>query len=75
MPEQTRPIRDYGDVVEQGLILPKKDKYTMRDFNRLHRTYDAVTARFIIICSAAHHKTSVSDIFWNYKKFLYMPDG
>lgn len=68
-------IMTYQDVVDQGLILPKKNKYTMRDFNKLHKTYDAITARFIIMCSAATYKVSVSDIFWNEKKFLYMPDG
>lgn len=68
-------IMTYQDVVDQGLILPKKNKYTMRDFNKLHKTYDAITARFIIMCSAATYKVPVSDIFWNEKKFLYMPDG
>ena len=68
-------VMTYQDVVDQGLILPKKNKYTMRDFNKLHKTYDAITARFIIMCSAATYKVPVSDIFWNEKKFLYMPDG
>ena len=68
-------VMTYQDVVDQGLILPKKNKYTMRDFNKLHKSYDAITARFIIMCSAATYKVPVSDIFWNKKKFLYMPDG
>ena len=68
-------VMTYQDVVDQGLILPKKNKYTMRDFNKLHKSYDAITARFIIMCSAATYKVPVSDIFWNEKKFLYMPDG
>ena len=68
-------IMTYQDVVDQGLILPRKKKYTMRDFNKLHGKYDAITTRFIVICSAATYKVPVSDIFWNMNHFLYMPDG
>lgn len=68
-------IMTYQDVVDQKLILPRKNKYTMRDFNELHKNFDAITARFIIICSAATYKVPISDIIWNEKKFLFMADG
>lgn len=45
---------DYQSVVEAGLILPRKSKYTKRDFRRLCRKYEQVDARFIILCSAAY---------------------
>ena len=45
---------DYQSVIEAGLILPRKSKYTKRDFRRLCREYEQIDARFIILCSAAY---------------------
>jgi hypothetical protein len=60
----------YSDVVAQGLILPRKDKYTMRDVNDLMvsslfknkgATMEESTARFIVKCSAIYHDVNYSD--------------
>ena len=70
----------YSDVVKNNWILPYKNKYTMRDFNKLHVRFDAMTARFIVICSAAfwctekNRSASYSNVFDNIYKFLYMAD-
>ena len=45
----------YSDVVNTGLILPKKQKYTIRDFRKLlTEGWNQVDARWIILCSAAY---------------------
>lgn len=60
----------YSDVVKGGHILPKKQKYTMADFKRLVESgWSQLDARFIIICSAAHHGTATS-ICFHTEKFL-----
>lgn len=69
----------FSDVVKNGWILPHKEKYTMRDFNKLHGAHDALTSRFIIVCSAAHYwsegkKTGYSKMFDKIEKFIYMSD-
>lgn len=58
----------YSDVVAAGLILNKKDKYTMRDVHTLMgaslfkpcngKTLTLEEAVFIVKCSAVFHKTS-----------------
>lgn len=58
----------YSDVVEKGYILPKKDKYTMRDVNNLiveslfhmGNTLTLQEALFIVKCSAIYHDTDYS---------------
>ena len=46
----------YSDVVQNGWIQPYKKLYSMRDFHRLRKEHDAKTARFILLCSAAHYR-------------------
>ena len=45
----------YTDIINRGLILPEKPRYTMRDYNTLKKTHGNITARFIVICSAIFH--------------------
>jgi hypothetical protein len=61
------PLRFYSDVVNAGLIRPKKAKYTVYDCNRAildslfkpfqGRTLTKKEARWVIVCSAAFHGT------------------
>lgn len=61
---------DYFEVLNSGLILSRKDKYNMRDFKSLIESgWSHVDARWIILCSAAHHKVKVLHIF-DTEKFL-----
>ena len=46
---------DYSDVKNNGWIQPYKPVYSMKDFRRLHKDHDALTARFILICSTAYY--------------------
>lgn len=48
-------IQVYNDVVKNGLILAKKEKYTMRDFRKICKDFDQCTALFILTCSAMYH--------------------
>lgn len=42
----------YSDVVNAGLILPYKRKYTIRDFKKLcAEGWDQLDARWIVLCS------------------------
>jgi len=58
----------YSDVVKAGMILPKKEKYTMRDVNEVlvgslftgNRTLSVTEAAFIVRCSAVYHNTEYS---------------
>jgi hypothetical protein len=46
----------YSDVVNGGYILPKKDKYTMKDFETLvNDGWDRVSAKFIVMCSGIYY--------------------
>ena len=45
----------YSDVVKNGWILPYKKSYTMKDFNKLHKIHNALTSRFIIICTVTKY--------------------
>lgn len=47
------------EVIGNGLILPKKERYTISDFRKLLKSGNPVNvARFICICSAIHHGTT-----------------
>lgn len=51
----------YADVVKAGMILPKKARYTIRDFRGLReKRYSSSLARFILVCSAVYHNTTWS---------------
>ena len=64
-------INVYSDVVNAGLILARKQKYTMRDVNRVitdslfkpvqGQSVSVETAVFIVKCSAVFHGTDWSD--------------
>jgi len=72
----------YSDVINNGWhkILPKKDKYTKKDMNRVWvaslmdpslnngKTFDAKTARWIVICTAAFYDANVSRYIDQYFK-------
>ena len=46
----------YGDVVNAGLILPFRKKYTFRDFRKLvEEGWSQIDARFIVLCSWAYY--------------------
>jgi hypothetical protein len=48
----------YRDVLALGLILPRKARYTITDYNKLRKQGHSVkAARFICICSAVYHNT------------------
>lgn len=54
----------YSDIVKNGLILPKKEKYTIKDFNNLVNSgTEPKQARFICVCSAIFHSTEYSKTF------------
>lgn len=44
------------DVINRGLILPRKTRYNITDYNKLRKQgYSVNKARFICICSACYH--------------------
>lgn len=61
----------YSDVVNAGLLLERKDKYTMADVNRVvnnslfkpynERTITLEEAIFICKCNAVYHNTTWAD--------------
>ena len=54
----------YSDIVKNGLILSKKKKYTIKDFEKLVKAgTEPKQARFICICSAIFHSTEYSKSF------------
>ena len=60
----------YKEVVKNGLILPKKEKYTLKDFKKLvNAGYTQLEARFITICSGIfyfdYEPGHVSQIFFS----------
>lgn len=71
----------YSDVVKQGLILPKKKKYTMRDVKnvmtdslftkKIGRTWTLREAIFIVKCSATYHDTDYSNSLIGYDAGFY----
>jgi hypothetical protein len=66
----------YSDVVNNGWILPKKKKYTMRDVNNIvvdslftrGSTLSTRTAVFIVKCSAIYHDTDYSNSVMRYNE-------
>ena len=66
----------YTQVVNSDLILPVKQKYTMRDVNKLvndslfhpvnGRTLTEHDAIFIVKCSAIYHNTDYSNAIRDY---------
>jgi hypothetical protein len=66
---------DYGDVTANKwhLILPKKNKYTKRDFKYImeyfkkqNKPISDKIAIYIIVCTAAYHDTSTSKYTYTY---------
>jgi hypothetical protein len=54
----------YSDIVKNDLILPRKEKYTIKDFEKLVKAgTEPKQARFICICSAIFHDTKYSKVF------------
>ena len=54
----------YSDVVNEKKVLPKKAKYTKKDFNNLIKAgATAKNARFICICSAVYYDVEYSYFF------------
>lgn len=57
----------YSDVVSGGLLLPKKSRYTKRDFEKLvNNGTSPKLARFICLCSAVHYDVPYSKFFDNH---------
>lgn len=58
----------YSEVVSSKL-LPKKEKYTKRDVDRVilnslfngPKTYSTRQAKFIVVCSSIYHETKCSE--------------
>jgi hypothetical protein len=60
----------YSDVVNNDWILPKKEKYTMRDVNSVqidsltgkygNATLSEQESKFIVKCSSSFHETKCS---------------
>ena len=57
----------YSEVLKAGLILTKKDKYTMRDVHKVQteslfsgKTLSTQEAAFVVKCSAIFHDTDYS---------------
>ena len=54
----------YSDVINGNLLLPKKTKYTKKDFDKLINTgVEPKKARFICISSAIYYEVAYSDFF------------
>ena len=46
----------YSDVIDCGLVLPYKAKYTISDFRKLVSDgWSQLDARFIVVCSCVHY--------------------
>ena len=59
----------YSDVIKSGIVLPKKNKYTITDYKKLRETGHSVkNARFICICSAIFHDANYSKSIANLEK-------
>lgn len=56
----------YMEVVNNGWIQPRKEKYTMRDFKKLLKSgFPPLVARFVLLCSAAHYETDCSRVIYS----------
>lgn len=52
----------YSDIINKGLILSKKNKYTKKDVDKLLQQGFAIRqAKFIVKCSAIFHNTEASN--------------
>lgn len=52
----------YSDIIKQGLILPKKQKYTKQDCKKLlQQGFSIKQAKFIVICSSIFYGTEASN--------------
>ena len=61
----------YSDIINKGLILEKKNKYTKKDYDiLLNKGYNENISSFIVICSAVYHDTSWSKYFDNSLNFI-----
>lgn len=67
----------YSDIVKNGMILPRKEKYTLKDvkdliidslFNKTGGTLTEKEALFIVKCSAVYHGTDWSNTLRKRKK-------
>jgi hypothetical protein len=69
-------LKVYSDVVEAGLIQPRREKYSMRDVNRVMidslftpgETLTEKEAVWIVKCSAVFHNTDWSISLSNWKE-------
>ena len=53
----------YSDAVNAGLILPKKEKYTVSDVKRLIKSgWGALDALWIVKCSWVFNNTKISKV-------------
>lgn len=53
----------YSKVVQDGMILPFKEKFTLKDVNKVIKNQPELsieTACFVVICSAIFHDVSYS---------------
>lgn len=64
---------NYSDVVNAGMILPKKTKYTMVDVHNVQtesiftgKTLSEQEAVFVVKCSAIFHDSDYSETIKNY---------
>jgi len=72
-------INDYSDVVSRGLILPRKEKYTLRDVHKVMtdslfdggETCSLHMAGWIVICSSVYHNTNYAKSVEKVRATLY----
>lgn len=53
----------YSEVVQDGMILPFKNKFTLKDVNKVRKDRPELsieTACFVVVCSAIFHNVSYS---------------
>ena len=58
----------YSEVVKNGWILPRKEKYTMRDVRKVAKEMNITEsqARFIVVCSGIYHDADYSKYIGSY---------
>ena len=60
------------EVINNGLILSRKEHYTISDFKALLKAGHSVSAaRFICICSAIHHGTTWAESLNSLERLKY----
>lgn len=60
--EMSNPL-NYSKVVQNGMIIPFKEKFTLRDVTKVLKSHPGLsieTACFIVICAAIYHDVSYS---------------